>query len=87
MGHFAPLVDRLAERIDPQICSAMAKALTLMEDGTPCPAPHVSAGSTAVASLSITIIARILNGQDVLPAPHMLVVNMGTVATENTIEI
>jgi len=87
VGHFAPLVDRLAERIDPQVCAAMAKALTLMEDGTPCPAPHVSAGSTAVASLSVTLIARILNGDPVLEAPYMLVANMGTVSTEGAIKI
>lgn len=87
VGHFAPLIERLKDRLDPEIVSAMAKALTVMEDGTPCPAPHVSAGSYAVASLCVTLLSRILRNEPVVAAPHMIVVNMKTLGIEHTLEL
>ena len=85
--HFAHFIERIRTDLDPQVADAMAKALTVMEDGTPCPAPHVAAGSFAVASLSVTMAARILNGEKVLAAPHMISANMGNICAEGGIDL
>lgn len=73
---FAPLVRRLAERLDPQVVFAVSDALTVMEDGTPCPASQVAAGAQAVAALATTLLVRILDGRPVRPAPHLLLADM-----------
>ena len=85
--HFSLFIERIAEHLDPAVAQAMAKALTVMEDGTPCPAPHVSAGSFAVASLAVTMAARILNGEEVVPAPYLILANMGRIAAEGKIDL
>lgn len=85
--HFAHFIERIRTDLDAQVAAAMAKALTVMEDGTPCPAPHVAAGSYAVASLAMTMAARILNGDKVLAAPHMISVNMGKMCGEGGIDL
>jgi molybdopterin/thiamine biosynthesis adenylyltransferase len=85
--HFAPLIERLKSRLDPKVAEAMAKALTVMEDGTPCPAPHVSAGAYAVASLSVTLMARVLHGEPVAEAPRLIVVNMGEMGESHTLDL
>jgi molybdopterin/thiamine biosynthesis adenylyltransferase len=77
VSHFKHFIDRIADHLDASVVAAMAKALTVMEDGTPCPAPHVSAGSFAVASLAVTMAARILNDEIVCAAPRMILANMG----------
>ena len=87
VGHFAHLIDGLKDQLDPKVVEAMAKALTVMEDGTPCPAPHVSAGSTAVASLATTMIARILNGEPVAAAPRLIAVTMDMYAKEGSLDM
>jgi len=78
--HFSQFIGRLADELDPAVVQAMAKALTVMEDGTPCPAPHVSAGSFGVASLAVTMAARILNGDKVATAPNLIVANMSVIS-------
>jgi molybdopterin/thiamine biosynthesis adenylyltransferase len=85
--HFAHFIDRIREELDPAVAQAMAKALTVMEDGTTCPAPHVSAGSFAVASLAITLAARILNGDKVTAAPFLIVANMSAICAEGGIDL
>lgn len=85
--HFMHFINRIREDLDPQVADAMAKALTVMEDGTPCPAPHISAGSYAVASLSVTMAARILNSDQVLGAPYMITANMGKACMEGGIDL
>jgi len=78
--HFTHFIERIADALDPDVVAALAKALTVMEDGTPCPAPHISAGSFGVASLAVTMAARILNGDAVVSAPNMIVANMSVIA-------
>ena len=85
--HFTHFIDRIRTDLDPQVADAMAKALTVMEDGTPCPAPHVSVGSFAVASLAVTMAARLLNCEKVLPAPYMISANMGKLCAEGGIDL
>lgn len=76
---FGALVSRLAEHLDPDVVQAMAAALTVMQDGTPCPAPHTSSGSTAVASLTTAAAVRILAGRPVTAAPNLMLLNMSDV--------
>ena len=54
----------------------MARALTVMEDGTPCPAPHVSPGAYSVAALAVSCAARVLAGVPVTPAPELILVDL-----------
>lgn len=85
--HFAHFIERIRTGLDPAVADAMAKALTVMEDGTPCPAPHVSAGSFAVASLAVTMAARILDGKKVTSTPYLIVANMGAICSEGGIDL
>lgn len=78
---FAVVVERLQQVLDPVVFNAVAKALTVMEDGKPCPASQVSPGAFSVGALAGTLIVRILAGQEVKPAPDMLVVDMPTALT------
>ncbi len=85
--HFAHFIERIRTDLDPQVAEAMAKALTVMEDGTPCPAPHISAGSFSVAALSVTMAARILNQEEVIAAPYMISANMGNACQHGGIDL
>lgn len=85
--HFAAFMQRLGAHLDPAVAQAMAKALTVMEDGTPCPAPHVSAGSYAVASLAVTMAFRILAGQKVLETPYLVLADMGQICAQGGIDL
>lgn len=78
---FSVVVDRLEKALDPVVARAVGKALTIMEDGKPCPASQVAPGAYAVGSLAGTLVVRILAGQDVNPAPHLLVVDMSSALT------
>lgn len=77
---FAGVIAKLGDHLGPEIRAAMAKALTSMEDGTPCPAPHISVGAYCVAALGATVAMRILAGQPVAAAPQMLLVNLAELA-------
>ena len=66
----------IASELHPTIVKAMSRALHVMEDGTPCPAPQVSAGAHAVASLAMTMIARIIAGEKVTKAPELVLIDM-----------
>jgi molybdopterin/thiamine biosynthesis adenylyltransferase len=78
--HFAGFVAGLEQAFGPKVVEAMAKAFTLMEDGTPCPAPQLSVGAYGVASLAVTIAVRALNGDPIVAAPQMLVANMEAIS-------
>ena len=60
--------------MDQNVVLAVGKALTLMEDGRPCPASQVAPGADALSSLAGTLMVRILAGQSVLEAPTMITV-------------
>ena len=78
---FAYVIDRIRDKLSPEIINAMQKTFAIMDDGRPCPAPHVSAGSMAVASLVVTMAVRLLRGLPVRTAPHMILVDFDTIAT------
>lgn len=67
------MIERLAHDLNPEVVYAISKALTIMEDGTPCPASQVAPGSFAVASLAGTMIYRIFAGLPVSVAPDFIV--------------
>jgi hypothetical protein len=74
--HFSVLFRALADRLSPEVVEAMGQALTVMEDGTPCPAPHVSPGSYSVAALAVSCAVQVLNGTPVTPAPSLIAIDL-----------
>ncbi len=84
---FAHVIHKLADVIDPQVVQVVRQALTIMEDGKPCPASQVSPGAFAVASLAATMIVRILSGLPVTEAPRMVIADMPTVLTSAGIDL
>lgn len=84
---FAPLLQRLADRLDPQVVAVVSRALTVMADGSPCPASQVAPGAWAVGALATTMVVRILAGLPVTPAPHLLIADMPTALTTAGIDL
>lgn len=85
--HFASFFQSIAGHLDPQIVQAMSAALTVMEDGKPCPAPHVAPGSYSVATLALTAAARILNGDKVCEAPELMLVDLSKVSRHAVVQL
>jgi len=73
---FGSLVKALAGRLNPAIVAVMAEALTVMKDGTPCPASQVAAGGAAVAALAATLAVNVVAGKTVAPAPVLHLVDL-----------
>jgi molybdopterin/thiamine biosynthesis adenylyltransferase len=84
---FMHLVERLQGDLAEDVVTGLKRTLTIMDDGRPCPAPHVSAGSWAVGSLAATIAARILSAEPITPAPRMILLNMSNVCTMQGIDL
>lgn len=70
---FSKVIERLGRDLDPQVIKAVSKALTIMENGKPCPASQVAPGSFSVASLAGTLMYRVIAGLPVTPAPGFIV--------------
>lgn len=81
VDQFMRLIDRLEAELSPDIVLALRKTLTRMDDGTPCPAPHVSVGSSAAGSLAATMAAKFLRGEPMTAAPRMIFLNMDRYCT------
>jgi hypothetical protein len=81
------LIDRLEPELSEDVVAALRKTLTRMDDGRPCPAPHVSVGSWAVASLAPAAAVRVLRGEPITPAPRMIFVNMSNLCTTQGIDL
>lgn len=73
---FAKVLQPLAQHLDPDVLTAVGKALTVMEDGRPCPASQVAPGADAVGSLAGTLLVQILANQPVLEAPRMIAIDV-----------
>ncbi len=86
VGQFMRLIDRMEPELSADIVVALRKTLTRMDDGTPCPAPHVSVGSWAVGSLAATMAVRFLRGEYITPAPRMIFLNMDRYCTTTGID-
>jgi molybdopterin/thiamine biosynthesis adenylyltransferase len=85
--HYKAFLDGLKEELDPVIVEVMAKALTIMEDGKPCPASQVSVGSASLAALAATCLVRILNGEQVTASPHVVILNLQRVSTSTGVNL
>ena len=70
---FKRIIDRMGRHLDAQVVEQIGKALTIMEDGRPCPASQVSVGSFTLGALATTLLHDILAGMPVPTAPHMVV--------------
>ena len=81
VDQFMRLIDRMEPELSADIVLALRKTLTKMDDGTPCPAPHVSVGASAVGSLAATMAVRVLRGDVITPAPRMIFLNIDRYCT------
>lgn len=70
---FAKVIERIAAHLDAQVVEQIAKALTIMENGKPCPASQVAVGSFTVAALAVSMMHDLLEGNPVPCAPNMVV--------------
>jgi molybdopterin/thiamine biosynthesis adenylyltransferase len=84
---FMRLIDRMEAELSPDIVLALRKTLTRMDDGTPCPAPHVSVGSAAVGSLAAMMAVRFLRGDAITAAPRMIFLNLDRYCTTAGIDM
>lgn len=84
---FAKVLEPLARHLDPDVLAAVGKALTIMEDGRPCPASQVAPGADAVGSLAGTLLVHILAGQAVTEAPRMITIDVRTALYQAGIDL
>lgn len=70
---FSKIMGRLGAHLDRQVVEQVARALTIMEDGRPCPASQVAPGSFAVAAMAVTMMHDMLAGLPLPVAPKMVV--------------
>jgi molybdopterin/thiamine biosynthesis adenylyltransferase len=73
---FGGVMQRFAAHLDPTVVAVVARALTVMEDGTPCPASQVAPGAFAVAALAGSMVHRLMSGLPVREAPELLIAQM-----------
>jgi molybdopterin-synthase adenylyltransferase len=84
---FSALIGRLERTLDATVINAVKKALTVMEDGKPCPASQVAPGSFSVAAMAGTMLYRLMAGLPVKPAPHLLLLDMAGALTAGGIDL
>lgn len=70
---FGKIMARIGAHLDPQVVEQVGKALTIMEDGRPCPASQIAVGSFTVAALAVSMMHDMLAGMDVPASPRMVV--------------
>jgi molybdopterin/thiamine biosynthesis adenylyltransferase len=87
VGQFMRVIDRLEPDLSADVVAALRKTLTRMDDGRPCPAPHVSVGSWAVGSLAATLAVKVLRNEPITPAPRMIFLNMSSLCTMPGIDL
>jgi molybdopterin-synthase adenylyltransferase len=69
---FGRIMSRIGAHLDAQVVEQVGKALTIMEDGRPCPASQISVGSFTVAALAVAMIHDHLAGMHVPESPLMV---------------
>lgn len=87
VGQFMRLIDRLEADLSDDVVAALRRTLTRMDDGHPCPAPHVSVGSWAVGSLAAAMAVRVLRGEPITAAPRMIFLNMASLCTTTGVNL
>lgn len=70
---FANIVARIGRHLDAQVVEQIGRALIIMEDGKPCPAPQVAPGSFALGALAVSMMHDFLDGRPVPTAPDMVI--------------
>jgi molybdopterin/thiamine biosynthesis adenylyltransferase len=70
---FGRVMARIGAHLDQLVREEVAKALTIMEDGTACPASQIAVGSFSVAALAMAMMHDMLAGLEVPASPHMVV--------------
>ncbi|MFB9245547.1 ThiF family adenylyltransferase [Massilia antarctica] len=70
---FGKIMGRIGAHLDPQVVEQVGKALTVMEDGRPCPASQIAVGSFTVAALALSMMHDMLAGMNVPASPRMVV--------------
>ena len=69
---FGKIMARIGAHLDRQVVEQVAKALTIMEDGRPCPASQISVGSFTVAAMAVSMMHDMLAGLEVPASPNMV---------------
>jgi molybdopterin-synthase adenylyltransferase len=69
---FGKIMGRIGAHLDRQVVEQVARALTIMEDGRPCPASQISVGSFTVAAMAVSMMHDLLAGMEVPASPHMV---------------
>ncbi|MES2316936.1 MAG: ThiF family adenylyltransferase [Pseudomonadota bacterium] len=69
---FGKIMARIGAHLDRQVVEQVAKALTIMEDGRPCPASQISVGSFTVAAMAVSMMHDMLAGMAVPASPVMV---------------
>ena len=70
---FGKIMGRIGAHLDRQVVEQVSKALTIMEDGRPCPASQISVGSFTVAAMAVSMMHDMLAGMEVPASPNMVV--------------
>lgn len=70
---FGRVMGRIGAHLDRQVMEEVAKALTIMEDGTACPASQIAVGSFSVAALAMAMMHDMLAGLEVPASPNMVI--------------
>lgn len=69
---FGQLMLRIGAHLDTQVTEQITRALTVMEDGRPCPASQISVGSFTVAAMTVSMVHDMLEGRPVPEAPQLV---------------
>ena len=70
---FGKIMGRIGAHLDRQVVEQVGRALTIMEDGRPCPASQISVGSFTVAAMAVSMMHDMLAGREVPASPQMVV--------------
>lgn len=70
---FSKIMGRIGAHLDKQVVEQVAKALTIMEDGKPCPASQIAVGSFTIAAMAVSMMHDVLAGLPTPTAPTMVV--------------
>lgn len=70
---FGRVMARIGAHLDEQVVREVAKALTIMDDGHPCPASQIAVGSFSIAAMAVAMMHDLLAGLPVPAAPNIVV--------------
>jgi molybdopterin/thiamine biosynthesis adenylyltransferase len=87
MDRFSTAFARLGAVFPKEIIDVMSKTLVIMEDGAPCPAPHLAIGSYCIAALATTVALRILDEKPVVVAPQACFIDLNHCALHSVISL